>query len=118
MEGISLTPRQQTSIKQMSHTNRPLNVNYGIDSSEIDPADDKTGKISDMNKTTDCDNPNESAADDSNIVKCIFLCKFHATAGPQIAAQVPKNFISKDVFDTVSRYIIPKAKLQRSFLSV
>lgn len=55
---------------------------------------------------------------DQEVVKCIFLCKFHATAGPKIAAQVPNNYISKEIFDTVSRYVIPKVQLQRSFLSV
>lgn len=56
--------------------------------------------------------------DDNNIIKCIFLCKFHATAGPQIAAQVPDNYISKEVFDTISRYVIPKLQLERCFLSL
>lgn len=62
---------------------------------------------------TDIDNN-----DDNNIIKCIFLCKFHATAGPQIAAQVPDNYISKEVFDTISRYVIPKLQLERCFLSL
>lgn len=57
-------------------------------------------------------------SDDRNLIKCIFLCKFHATAGPQIAAQVPDNYISKDVFDTISRYVIPKLQLERCFLSL
>lgn len=56
--------------------------------------------------------------DDDDAVKCIFLCEFHATAGPKIAAQVPANYITKELFDTVNRYIIPKLQLQRSFLSV
>lgn len=62
---------------------------------------------------TDIDN-----SDDNNIIKCIFLCKFHATAGPQIAAQVPDNYITKEVFDTISRYVIPKLQLERCFLSL
>lgn len=56
--------------------------------------------------------------DDSNPVKCIFLCEFHPTAGPKISCQEPVDFISKELFKTVSRYIIPKIQLQRSFLSV
>lgn len=55
---------------------------------------------------------------DEHIIKCIFLCKFHATAGPQIATQVPDNYITKDVFDTISRYVIPKLQLERCFLSL
>lgn len=54
---------------------------------------------------------------DDHFIKCIFLCKFHAVAGPQIAAQVPKNYIPKDVFDTISQYVIPKSQLQRCFVS-
>lgn len=65
---------------------------------------------------------NVSAAIDANaedhFIKCIFFCKFHAVAGPQIAAQVPNNYIPKDTFDTISQYVIPKAQLQRSFVSV
>lgn len=53
-----------------------------------------------------------------HFIKCIFFCKFHAVAGPQIAAQVPNNYIPKDTFDTISQYVIPKAQLQRSFVSV
>lgn len=66
---------------------------------------------------TDIDN-NDDDNDNNNIIKCIFLCKFHATAGPQIAAQVPDNYISKEVFDTISRYVIPKLQLERCFLSL
>lgn len=51
-------------------------------------------------------------------LKCIFLCEFHAIAGPTIAAQVPAGYITKDVFAIVNRYIIPKLQLERSFLSV
>lgn len=57
-------------------------------------------------------------ADDLDPVKCIFLCEFHPTAGPQISCQEPADFITREVFKTVSRYIIPKIQLQRSFLSV
>lgn len=51
-------------------------------------------------------------------IRCIFLCEFHPTAGPKITCQVPDNYISKDTFDTVSVYIIPKAQLQRSTITV
>ncbi|KAL0272236.1 UNVERIFIED_CONTAM: hypothetical protein PYX00_005292 [Menopon gallinae] len=51
-------------------------------------------------------------------IKCIFLSEFHPTAGPKITCQVPENYISKDKFDTVSVYIIPKAQLQRSTITV
>ena len=32
--------------------------------------------------------------------------------------QVPDNFISKEIFDNISVYIIPKAQLQRSTITV
>ncbi|KPI95728.1 PREDICTED: nitrogen permease regulator 2-like protein [Papilio xuthus] len=51
-------------------------------------------------------------------IRCIFLCEFHHTAGPKITCQVPENYISKDIFDTVSHYIIPKVQLQRCTLTV
>ncbi|XP_050559058.1 GATOR complex protein NPRL2 isoform X2 [Spodoptera frugiperda] len=51
-------------------------------------------------------------------IRCIFLCEFHPTAGPKITCQVPENYISKDIFDTVSHYIIPKVQLQRCTLTV
>lgn len=59
-----------------------------------------------------------SVNDNDVPLKCIFLCEFHATAGPTIAAQVPSGYITKDVFAIVNRYIIPKLQLERSFLSV
>lgn len=55
---------------------------------------------------------------DSEAIKCIFLCEFHVTAGPKIAAQVPENYITKEYFRIVNQYVIPKVQLQRSFLSV
>lgn len=54
----------------------------------------------------------------SEAIKCIFLCEFHATAGPKIVSQVPENYITKEFFRIVNRYVIPKIQLQRSFLSV
>uniref|UniRef100_A0A1B0D8Y3 Nitrogen permease regulator 2-like protein n=1 Tax=Phlebotomus papatasi TaxID=29031 RepID=A0A1B0D8Y3_PHLPP len=52
-----------------------------------------------------------------NAVQCIFLCEFHTIAGPRITIQVPSDYVSKDVFQTVSRYIIPKVQqLQRTFI--
>ncbi|KAJ9586197.1 hypothetical protein L9F63_020155 [Diploptera punctata] len=51
-------------------------------------------------------------------LRCIFLCEFHPIAGPKITCQIPDNYISKEIFDAVSVYIIPKAQLQRSILTV
>uniref|UniRef100_A0A1B6CWT5 Nitrogen permease regulator 2-like protein n=2 Tax=Clastoptera arizonana TaxID=38151 RepID=A0A1B6CWT5_9HEMI len=51
-------------------------------------------------------------------IKCIFLAEFHHTAGPKITCQVPEEYITKDTFESVSVYIIPKAQLQRSTLTI
>ncbi|KAK4874748.1 hypothetical protein RN001_014108 [Aquatica leii] len=51
-------------------------------------------------------------------IRCIFLCEFHHTAGPIITCQVPENFISKELFDSVSVYIITKPELLRSTITV
>ncbi|XP_015179616.1 PREDICTED: nitrogen permease regulator 2-like protein isoform X1 [Polistes dominula] len=51
-------------------------------------------------------------------IRCIFFSEFHHIAGPKITCQVPDNFVSKDIFDNVSVYIIPKAQLQRSTITV
>lgn len=50
-------------------------------------------------------------------IRCIFLCEFHPVAGPKITCQVPADHVSKETFDAVSVYIIPKAQLQRSILT-
>ncbi|XP_037931641.1 GATOR complex protein NPRL2-like, partial [Teleopsis dalmanni] len=51
-------------------------------------------------------------------IRCIFLSEFHATAGCKISCQVPPDYVSKDVFDAINVYIIPKPHLQRCILTV
>lgn len=51
-------------------------------------------------------------------IRCIFLCEFHPTAGPKITCQVPEDYISKDVFEAVSVYLIPKPQLLQSTLTI
>lgn len=51
-------------------------------------------------------------------IRCIFFCEFHPTAGPIISCQVPENYISKELFDSISVYIITKPELQRSTITV
>ncbi|XP_011876032.1 PREDICTED: nitrogen permease regulator 2-like protein isoform X2 [Vollenhovia emeryi] len=62
----------------------------------------------------------ESARDkeQEDPIRCIFFAEFHHIAGPKITCQVPDNYISKDIFDNVSVYIIPKAQLQRSTITI
>ncbi|KAK0089300.1 hypothetical protein PV325_008055 [Microctonus aethiopoides] len=60
----------------------------------------------------------ETYLSDKNVIRCIFFSEFHHIAGPKITCQVPENYVSKDIFDNASVYIIPKAQLQRSTLTV
>ncbi|CAH4039044.1 GATOR complex protein NPRL2-like [Pieris brassicae] len=41
-------------------------------------------------------------------IRCIFLSEFHPVAGPKIVCQFPEDNVSKDVFHSISAYIIPK----------
>ncbi|XP_073972377.1 nitrogen permease regulator-like 2 isoform X1 [Rhodnius prolixus] len=51
-------------------------------------------------------------------IRCIFFCEFHPTAGPILTCQVPEDFISKDKFEAVSVFLIPKSQLLRSILTI
>ncbi|CAG9860150.1 unnamed protein product [Phyllotreta striolata] len=66
-----------------------------------------------MNLKSKCDNTRKEGP-----IRCIFFCEFHHTAGPMISCQVPENYISKELFDSISVYIITKAELQRSVITV
>lgn len=52
------------------------------------------------------------------LIRCIFLSEFHPVAGSKISCQVPEGYVTKDVFDAVNVYIIPKPQLQRCILTV
>lgn len=99
---------QKTTHNSASKTTEDQIVQNGVCDEEEDEDDDhyKYDKF------------DETDVDGTESVKCIFLCEFHPTAGPKISCQEPADFISKELFKTVSRYIIPKIQLQRSFLSV
>ncbi|XP_031628236.1 GATOR complex protein NPRL2 [Contarinia nasturtii] len=51
-------------------------------------------------------------------IRCIFLSEFHDTAGSKITCQFPEGYVSKEVFDAVNVYIIPKPQLQGCVLTV
>ncbi|XP_055628771.1 GATOR complex protein NPRL2 isoform X2 [Toxorhynchites rutilus septentrionalis] len=51
-------------------------------------------------------------------IRCILLSEFHAVAGSKISCQVPDGYISKEVFDSIRFFIIPKPQLQRCTLTV
>ncbi|KAG5669007.1 hypothetical protein PVAND_016910 [Polypedilum vanderplanki] len=60
----------------------------------------------------------KNTPENNEVIKCIFLCEFHATAGTKIVDQSPKNFISKEMFDKASNYVIPKVQLAYCFISI
>jgi len=70
-----------------------------------------------------------AAADDEGIdlfegcgregpIRAIFLSEFHHIAGPKIVYQYPPDAITKEIFDAISTYIIPKTHLQRLTITI
>ncbi|VVC87797.1 unnamed protein product [Leptidea sinapis] len=51
-------------------------------------------------------------------IRCIFLSEFHPVAGPKIACQFPEDYISKEDFDSISTYIIPKPPMQKCTMTI
>ncbi|KAG7280547.1 hypothetical protein CRUP_028272 [Coryphaenoides rupestris] len=51
-------------------------------------------------------------------IECIFFSEFHPTLGPKITYQVPEEYISRELFDTVQVYIITKPELQNKLITV
>ncbi|CAG07001.1 unnamed protein product, partial [Tetraodon nigroviridis] len=50
-------------------------------------------------------------------IECIFFSEFHPTLGPKITYQA-KEYISRELFDTVQVYIITKPELQNKLITV
>ena len=57
-------------------------------------------------------------ADNKDKIKCIFFSEFHTTAGPKIVHQFPEEYISREEFDSVHRYIITKPELQTRVITI
>lgn len=51
-------------------------------------------------------------------IRAIFLSQFHPVQGPMIRCQYPDDFLSKDTFDSLSSFIIPKNELQEHNITV
>ncbi|XP_068713693.1 GATOR1 complex protein NPRL2-like isoform X1 [Montipora foliosa] len=51
-------------------------------------------------------------------IQCILFCEFHPIAGPKIVHQFPEDYISKEKFDCVAVYIIPKPELQSKLITI
>nr|XP_015203554.1 PREDICTED: nitrogen permease regulator 2-like protein [Lepisosteus oculatus] len=54
----------------------------------------------------------------SSRIECVFFSEFHPTLGPKITYQVPEEYISRELFDTVQVYIITKPELQNKLITV
>lgn len=57
-------------------------------------------------------------AQEDSPIESIFYCEFHPTAGPMIVYQSPPGYVSKEAFDSLSDYLIPKTELERRLLTV
>ncbi|XP_054161680.1 GATOR complex protein NPRL2-like isoform X2 [Oppia nitens] len=53
-----------------------------------------------------------------SLIKCIFFCQFHHTFGPKIIYQIPEDYVSKESFDSLNVYLIPKNELQGKLITV
>ena len=51
-------------------------------------------------------------------IRAVFLAQFHPDQGPMIRCQWPVDFLSKENFDSVSSFIIPKNELQAHTITV
>lgn len=51
-------------------------------------------------------------------IESIIYCEFHTTAGPMIVNQVPPGHVTKEQFDSLSNYLIPKPELERRLQTV
>lgn len=113
-----------TQIPKETTEKTKYNQQLTIKNGTICIENNKTLLDSELKKSDDPDKQNEQtilqkfSQKTNEAVQCIFLCEFHMKAGRKIAVQVPENYLSKENFETVSRYIIPQVQLKRSFLSV
>jgi hypothetical protein len=51
-------------------------------------------------------------------IESILYCEFHTTAGPMIVYQMPQSYVTKEQFDSISNYLIPKPELERRLQTV
>jgi len=51
-------------------------------------------------------------------IRAIFLAQFHPEQGPLVRCQWPHDFLSKENFESVSRFIIPKNEIQAQTVTV
>lgn len=51
-------------------------------------------------------------------IESILYCEFHATAGPKIVYQMPQCYVTKEQFDSINNYLIPKPEFERRLQTV
>lgn len=51
-------------------------------------------------------------------IESILYCEFHTTAGPMIVYQMPQGYVTKEQFDSISNYLIPKPEFERRLQTV
>lgn len=51
-------------------------------------------------------------------IESILYCEFHPTTGPMIVYQTPPGYVTKEQFDSLSNYLIPKLELERRLQTV
>lgn len=51
-------------------------------------------------------------------IESILYCEFHPTTGPIIVHQMPADYVTKEQFDSLSNYLIPKPELERRLQTV
>lgn len=76
--------------------------------SQLDRYGSVVGKMNSSNSNNKVDSPIES----------ILYCEFHTTAGPMIVHQTPPGYVTKEQFDSLSNYLIPKPELERRLQTV
>lgn len=65
-----------------------------------------------MNQTKSSSNKIDSP------IESILYCEFHTKAGPMIVHQMPPGYVTKEQFDSLSNYLIPKPELERRLQTV
>lgn len=66
-------------------------------------------------------NPNFEGCGKVGQIRCIFFAEFHPIKGPEIRCQAhtnPKDKVTKDIFEAIGVFVIPKPQLDRTPLTV
>lgn len=61
---------------------------------------------------------NEANKRKDSPIEVILYCEFDSRAGPVIVHQVPNEYVTKEQFDSLRNYLIPKPKSERRLLTI